>query len=288
MKDTNKLLLTLIMGSLLVWSSFAANSGTWTNDNSEQADTTTGTTATNDNWEQTNANDNWEQTNANDNWEQTNANDNWEQTNANDNWEQTNANDNWEQTNANDNWEQTNANDNWEQTNANDNWEQTNANDNWEQTNPIGSTAVTNSSVEKINKKKNIIKNFVNSTKRKIHNKVKNVREHIEKIRERTYQFVNQNLRNRIDVILENKLFKRIYKLSKDRQETILNKISTKVDKVLTLINNRVEKYPNNKWLKVKKEVLEYLKEKVDQRLSKIQGSWTVNVDSVINSIVWK
>ena len=131
------------------------------------------------------------------------------------------------------------------------------------------------------------IKNVRESMKKE-RKRIKNVRESMKKERKRIYKFVTKKLQKRIDTILENKLFKRIAKLSQQKQELVLNKISKKVDRVLNIINSRLEKNTNNRWLKVKKEILEYLKEKIDQKLAEIQVSWSVNIDTTINWVLWK
>ena len=258
MKDAKKIFLPLIAGSLLIWSTFATNSVNW-------------------NWS---ISASWQ---ADSNWNVSGqASVNWNVSSTNDNTTEENntTDDNSTQETNSTSENNTINNDSIQRTNSNQADISAQNKTSWE--------VKSENPVNKVEKNKNKRKGFVRTIRWNLHKRIKNVREHMKKVRERTYKFVTKKLQKRIDVILENKLFKRIANLSQQKQELVLNKISKKVDKILNIINSKLEKKPNNRWLKVKKEILEYLKEKVDQKLSEINVSWSVSVDATINWVLWK
>ncbi len=95
-----------------------------------------------------------------------------------------------------------------------------------------------------------------------------------------------QQLKQKIDQILNYKLFKRIEKLSNEKQITILNKVHTKVVFIINKTRSQLnQRY--SKWLAYKESILNYLDQKVNGRLTKLKENSQPNVDKILSEALW-
>ena len=111
------------------------------------------------------------------------------------------------------------------------------------------------------------------------------LKEQVKQQIQQNYTYLTQTLKQKIDTILNQRLFKRLENLSVEKQEAVLNKILTKVN---TILERLQQKDTNNPRVKIKLEVLEYLKQTVQQKLDDIKSatSTETDVNDILNSVL--
>ena len=95
------------------------------------------------------------------------------------------------------------------------------------------------------------------------------------------YRYIKGTVKDKVDGIIKTKLFDRISGLSPDKQETVLNRVLEKVNTMLAELEAKTTLTTRDE---IKKEVLEYLKEQIENYMAELTG--TTTAENIVNEVL--
>ncbi len=95
------------------------------------------------------------------------------------------------------------------------------------------------------------------------------------------YKYIKGTVKDKVDGIIKTKLFDRISSLPVDQQETVLNRVLDKVNTMLAELDAKTTLTTRDE---IKKEVLEYLKEQIENYMTELTG--TTTAEDVVNEVL--
>ncbi len=95
------------------------------------------------------------------------------------------------------------------------------------------------------------------------------------------YKYIKGSVKDKVDGIIKVKLFDRISDLPVDQQETVLNRVLDKVNTMLAELDAKTNLTTRDE---IKKEVLEYLKEQIENYMAELTG--TTTAEDIVNEVL--
>ncbi len=109
----------------------------------------------------------------------------------------------------------------------------------------------------------------------------KQAQEFRQKATER-YSLLKESLQQKINNILETKLFQRLSKLSKEKQVKVYERINKRVDTIISKIKQRTQTKRNQ----LRLQILQFIKDKVNEKLDNLKND-SVDIENTINEALW-